>query len=151
MQVKPENRCTFGLNAKKALYTGPCLNRYQAFKGVLPSTGGKQISDTVKFQHHTIDTPTLTNCKTQYTSSQREHQWTNYAPLSSFESDAWRENNIPPEEQCPNPTATPTPSATRRTHVKTNHTTRPCFYSLTSASNHPRLQRRGRNIAQARR
>ena len=60
MQVKPENRRTFGLNAKKAWYTGPCLNHYRAFKGVLPSTGGERISDTVKFQHHAIDIPTLT-------------------------------------------------------------------------------------------
>ena len=60
MQVKPENRRTFGLNAKKAWYTGPCLNHYQAFRGVLPSTGGERISNTVKFQHHEIAIPSPT-------------------------------------------------------------------------------------------
>jgi hypothetical protein len=60
MQVKPGNRHTFGLNAKKAWYTGSCLNHYRAFKGVLPSTGGKRISDTVNFQHQAINIHTLT-------------------------------------------------------------------------------------------
>ena len=60
MQVKPEARSTFGLNAKKAWYTGPCLNHYRAFRGMLPSTKGERISDTVKLQHHAISMPTLT-------------------------------------------------------------------------------------------
>ena len=60
MQVKPDDRLTFGLNAKKAWYTGPALRHYQAFRGVLPSTKGERISDTVKFQHHAIAMPELT-------------------------------------------------------------------------------------------
>jgi hypothetical protein len=60
MQVKPENMRIVGLNAKKAWYTRPFLIHYRAFKGVMPSTGGRRISDTVKFQHHVIDTPSLT-------------------------------------------------------------------------------------------
>ena len=60
MQVKPDKRRTFSLNTKKAWYTGPCLNHYRAFKGVLPSNGGTRISDTVKFQHHAINIPSLT-------------------------------------------------------------------------------------------
>ena len=60
MKVKPKNRHTIDLNARKAWYRGPCLNHYRAFKGVLPSTSGKRISDTVKFQHHAINIPTLT-------------------------------------------------------------------------------------------
>ena len=41
IQVKPESRRLFGLNAKKAWYTGPYVNHYQASKGVLSSDGGK--------------------------------------------------------------------------------------------------------------
>ena len=60
MQVKPDARKTFGLNAKKAWYTCPCLNHYCTLKGMLSLTKGERISDTVKFQHHTIAMPELT-------------------------------------------------------------------------------------------
>jgi hypothetical protein len=60
MQVKPDACKTFGLNAKKTWYTGPCLNHYRAFRGMLPSTTGERISDTVNFQHHAIAMPELT-------------------------------------------------------------------------------------------
>ena len=54
MQVKPVDRTTYGLNAKKAWYLGLCLNHFQSFRGILPSTKDECISDTVKFQHHAI-------------------------------------------------------------------------------------------------
>ena len=60
MQVKPDDRLTFGLNVKKAWYTGPALRHYRAFRGVLPLTKGERISDTVKFQHLTIAMSELT-------------------------------------------------------------------------------------------
>ena len=60
MQVKPGDRTTYGLNAKKAWYLGPCLNHFRSFRGALPSTKGERISDTVKFQHHAIAMPQLT-------------------------------------------------------------------------------------------
>ena len=59
MQVKPESRHTFGLNANKSWYIGPCLNHYQVFKGALSSNKDKIISDTAKFQHHAITIPHL--------------------------------------------------------------------------------------------
>ena len=60
MQVKPGERASWQHNAKQAWYVGPCLKHYRSFKGVLPSTKGERISDSVRFQHHAIDIPTLT-------------------------------------------------------------------------------------------
>ena len=54
MHQKPVRRSSFGLNVKKAWYLGPCFNHYRTFRGILPSTGGEKLSDTVKFQHHAI-------------------------------------------------------------------------------------------------
>ena len=60
MHQKPARRSSFGLNAKKAWYLGPCFKHYRTFRGILPSTGGERLSDTVKFQHHVIGIPELT-------------------------------------------------------------------------------------------
>ena len=60
MHEKPNRRRTFGYNAKKAFYTGPCFKHYRSFKGILPSTGAERISDTVRFQHHAVAIPQLT-------------------------------------------------------------------------------------------
>lgn len=60
MYARPENRSTFGHNAKKAWYIGPYLNHYRTFKAIIPSTGAERMSDTVKMKHHAIATPTLT-------------------------------------------------------------------------------------------
>ena len=61
MQVKPADHTTFGLNAKKAWYMGPCFNHCWSFLGMLMSTKGERISDTVKVQHHVIIMPELAN------------------------------------------------------------------------------------------
>ena len=60
MQEKPNRRKTFRLNAKKAWYTAPYFKHYQTVRGILPSTGAKRMSDTVRFKHHAITTPQLT-------------------------------------------------------------------------------------------
>ena len=60
MHEKPNRRRTWGFNAKKAWYLGPCFQHYRSFRGILPSTGGERISDTVKFRHHAINIPSLT-------------------------------------------------------------------------------------------
>ena len=60
IQVKPGERPSWGHNAKKSWYLGPCLKHYRSFKGVLPSTKGERISDSVRFQHHAIAIPELT-------------------------------------------------------------------------------------------
>ena len=60
MYERSENRKSFGHNARKAWYLGPCLNHYRAFRGILPSTGKERMSDTVKMQHHAIAIPSLT-------------------------------------------------------------------------------------------
>ena len=60
MHGKPGKRRSFGFNAKKAWYLGPCLKHYRIFRGILPSTGGERLSDTVRFQHHAIAIPDLT-------------------------------------------------------------------------------------------
>ena len=59
MHQKPARRSSFGFNAKKAWYLGPCFNHYRIFRGILPSTGGERLSDTVKFQHQAIGIPEI--------------------------------------------------------------------------------------------
>ena len=49
MHKKPNRRSTWGFNAKEAWCLGPCFQHYRLFRGLLPSTGGEQISDTVRF------------------------------------------------------------------------------------------------------
>ena len=60
MYVLPENRRSFGHNANKAWYVGPCLKHYRTFKGILPLTGKVKMADTVNMKHHAIAIPTLT-------------------------------------------------------------------------------------------
>ena len=52
IHAKPENRSYFGFNAKKVYYIGPAFKRYRTFRGLIPSTGGERLSDSVKFKHH---------------------------------------------------------------------------------------------------
>ena len=54
---KPNRRRSWGFNAKKAWYIGPCFQHYRAFRGILPLTGGERISDTVRFKHYAIAIP----------------------------------------------------------------------------------------------
>ena len=49
MHVKPGVRTSWGSNAKKAWHVGPELKHYRAFRGVVPSTKGEHILDSVKF------------------------------------------------------------------------------------------------------
>ena len=60
MYVRPENRKSFGHNANKAWYVGPCMKHYRTFKGIVPSTGKVRMTDTVKMKHHAIAIPKLT-------------------------------------------------------------------------------------------
>ena len=60
MHDKPGKRKTFGMNARPAWYLGPCFKHYRTFRGIVPSTGGERLSDTVRFQHHAIAIPDLT-------------------------------------------------------------------------------------------
>ena len=59
MNEKPNQRRTFGYNAKKAWYIAPCFKHYRTFKGILPSTISKIMSDMVRFKHHAISIPQL--------------------------------------------------------------------------------------------
>ena len=60
LHEKPNRRRSWGFNAKKAWYLGPCFNHYRSFRGILPSTGAERVSDTVKFKHHAVAVPDLT-------------------------------------------------------------------------------------------
>ena len=60
MHQKPARRSSFGPNAKKAWYLGPCLNHYRTFRGILSSTDAERLSDTVEFQPHAIGVPEIT-------------------------------------------------------------------------------------------
>ena len=60
MHEKPNQRHSLGYNAKKAWYIGPCFRHYCSFHGILPSTGGERVSNTVHFNHHVLTIPQLT-------------------------------------------------------------------------------------------
>ena len=60
MHENPNQRMTFGYNAKKAWYIAPCFKHYQTFKGILPSTGSEIMSDTVQSKNNAIAIPQLT-------------------------------------------------------------------------------------------
>ena len=60
MHKNPGRQQTFGYNANKTWYTGPCFKNYRTFKGILASTGAERISDTVRFQHNAIAVSQLT-------------------------------------------------------------------------------------------
>ena len=60
MHEKPNRRRTWGFNAKKAWYLGPCFKHYRSVRGLVPSIGGERISDTYRFKHHAIEIPQLT-------------------------------------------------------------------------------------------
>ena len=60
MHDKPGKRRTFGMNAMPAWYLGPCFKHYRTFRGIVPSTGGERLSDTVRFKHYAIAIPDLT-------------------------------------------------------------------------------------------
>ena len=59
MHEKPNRRRTWGFNAKKAWYLGPCFKYYRNVHGWVPATGGKRINDTVRYKHHAIAVPQL--------------------------------------------------------------------------------------------
>lgn len=48
MCQKPARRNAFASNLKKVWYLGPCTYHYRTFRGLLPSTRGKRMSDLVK-------------------------------------------------------------------------------------------------------
>ena len=52
MQEKLHTWSSWGINSKKAWYVGPCFKHYISFWGVLSSTKGEKILDSVKFDHH---------------------------------------------------------------------------------------------------
>lgn len=60
VQVKPDNRASWSLNAKRVWHVGPCLKHDCSFRGMIPLTKGERISDSVQFQHDVIAIPELT-------------------------------------------------------------------------------------------
>ena len=88
MYERPENRSSFGHNAKKAWYIGPCLDHYRTFKGILQSTGKERMSDTVKMKHHAIASPAPTSPSPNYISDDDDES-------QGSEDDDW---DIPPSQ-----------------------------------------------------
>jgi len=60
MHIKPTRRQTWGYHALKAWYFAPALNHYRCIKAVT-DTGAVRLTDTFKFLHHTLPTPTVSN------------------------------------------------------------------------------------------
>ena len=58
--VKPQRRESWGYHAEKAWYVGPAMKHYRCYTVVSANTKRSKISDTVAFQHHTVEVPTVT-------------------------------------------------------------------------------------------
>eukprot|EP00804_Cyclotella_cryptica_P006568 CCRYP_021174-RA/>CCRYP_021174-RA protein AED:0.46 eAED:0.46 QI:0/0/0/1/1/1/2/0/373 len=63
IHIKPARRQTWGYHAIKAWYCAPALNHYRCIKAVT-DTGAVRLTNTYKFLHHTLPTPSIsdTNC-----------------------------------------------------------------------------------------
>ena len=59
IHLKNVSRHTWGYHALKAWYNGPSLKHYRIIKSVA-EFGALRLSDTFKFKHHAITTPTVT-------------------------------------------------------------------------------------------
>ena len=59
IHLKNASRHTWGYHALKAWYNGPSLKHYRIIKSVA-EFGALRLSDTFKFKHHAITTPTVT-------------------------------------------------------------------------------------------
>jgi hypothetical protein len=57
--VKPSKQHTWGYHAIKAWYFAPALNHYRCVK-VVTDTSTVRTTDTFKFLHHALSTPTIT-------------------------------------------------------------------------------------------
>lgn len=58
IHVKPSRRHTWGYHSMKAWYFAPALKHYRCIK-VVTDAGAVRITDTFKFLHHTLPTPTV--------------------------------------------------------------------------------------------
>ena len=58
--IKPQRRESWGYHAEKAWYVGPAMKHYRCYTVVAANTKRSKISDTVAFQHHTVEVPTVT-------------------------------------------------------------------------------------------
>ena len=59
IHLKPVQRHSWGYHALKVWYIGPSLKHYRVIKGITES-GAVRLSNTFKFKHHTLKTPTVT-------------------------------------------------------------------------------------------
>ena len=61
LHERASRRASWGFNAKKAWYIGPCLHHYRNVQAIMKETGATRITDTYRLQHHTIAIPQLTD------------------------------------------------------------------------------------------
>ena len=59
MHLKPVRRHSWGYHTLKTWYFAPALKHHRVVKGVTKS-GAVRLTDTWKFKHHAISTPTIT-------------------------------------------------------------------------------------------
>ena len=57
----PSMRASWDARAKDAWYVGPAMEHYRCYKCYVPESRGIRISESVKFQPHTCETPYTTN------------------------------------------------------------------------------------------
>jgi hypothetical protein len=60
VHMKPHRRKTWGYHAAKARYLTYAAQHYRCIRVIMADTGGKRITGTFRYCHHTIPIPTIT-------------------------------------------------------------------------------------------
>jgi hypothetical protein len=60
VHMKPNQGSTWGYHASKAWYLSHSPNHYRCIRVLMADTGGERITDTFRFNHHSIPVPKIT-------------------------------------------------------------------------------------------
>ena len=61
VHIKPQSCLLWGLNALNAFHVGSAVHHYLCYQTLIPTTGVESISHIVTFQHHSMQTPHVSN------------------------------------------------------------------------------------------
>eukprot|EP00957_Ditylum_brightwellii_P078936 6002125-Ditylum_brightwellii.AAC.1 len=60
IHIKPHKGASWGFKAEDDWYVGPAIEHYRCYKVVMKQSTAQQISDTVRFEHHSVHIPSIT-------------------------------------------------------------------------------------------
>eukprot|EP00957_Ditylum_brightwellii_P030340 2297603-Ditylum_brightwellii.AAC.1 len=60
IHIKPHKRVSWGFKAEDAWYVGLAMEHYRCYKVVMKQSTAQRISDTVRFEHHSVHIPSIT-------------------------------------------------------------------------------------------